>query len=339
VCLVVLCLGLNVMSEEVRVNKQGGAEPYKHGAEEVSRDGKFLSVFQIIKFKNEACPATSGDMGICYTEAECTSKGGVAGGSCATGFGVCCVFTLDECNGTVSEDNTYIQSPDYPNAAPVGMCMFNIGKCDSGICQFKIEFVDVVLSMPDSGDCTNDTLVLSGFDDKTMKVIPSPLCGDLTGQHMYVSVKDVTDPAKMVFNIASAAGMARWRIKVDQIPCTETENLAPSGCLTYAMGESGVLQSYNYAGGNGELINNQMFSHCIEEQDGFCDVALTSTNFDLGPGDSITFSALSQVGNMFGSMGSLIWNYTGPYVATTVSNDMNTAMNAGYEINYMLLPC
>ena len=27
------------------------------------------------------------------------------------------------------------------------------------------------------------------------------------------------------------------------------------------MGESGTIQSYNYNGGNGELINNQKFSH------------------------------------------------------------------------------
>jgi len=301
------------------------------------RDGKFLSVFQIVRFQNEMCPASTGEMGTCYTEAECTAKGGVASGSCATGFGVCCVFTLSECDSTVAQDNTYIQSPDYPGDAPLGMCMYNLGKCDAGICQFKIIFEDVVLSQPDSGDCTNDTLMFSGFDDVSERVVPMTLCGDLSGQEMYVSVKDVTDPAKMVFNIIQTG--ARWRIKIDQIPCTETDNLAPRGCLTYAMGETGVIQSFNFASGMGQLINNQMFSHCIQGMDGFCDVELTSSNFDLGGGDSLTFSGNSQTGSELGSMGMLTWNFTGPYVATAVSNDMNTQMNEGYSIDYMLLPC
>ena len=53
-----------------------------------------LSVFQIVKFKNGACPASDGNMGTCFTEAECSSKGGTASGSCASGFGVCCICEL-----------------------------------------------------------------------------------------------------------------------------------------------------------------------------------------------------------------------------------------------------
>ena len=37
------------------------------------------------------CNATDGNMGVCYTEAECSAGGGVATGSCASAFGVCCV--------------------------------------------------------------------------------------------------------------------------------------------------------------------------------------------------------------------------------------------------------
>ena len=96
-----------------------------------------LSVFQIVKFKNEACPASSGETGVCFTEAECAAKGGVASGNCASAFGVCCVFTVSACGGTVTQNNTYIQSPNYPAAAPMGMCMYTLNKCDSDICQFR----------------------------------------------------------------------------------------------------------------------------------------------------------------------------------------------------------
>ena len=50
-----------------------------------------LSVFQIVKFNNDACEAVDGTMGTCYTAAECTNKGGEERGNCASGFGVCCV--------------------------------------------------------------------------------------------------------------------------------------------------------------------------------------------------------------------------------------------------------
>jgi len=342
-CLAVVvgtAMGAQIISTDEAARTSFSDDIHESGvSESTDRDGKFLSVFQIVKFKNEACPATSGDVGVCFTAAECTAKGGVASGNCAESFGVCCTFKVNECGGTITQNNTYIESPGYPNAAPTGMCMFTVNKCDNGICQFRFEFEDVVLSQPDMGDCTNDTLSFSGFDAVSMKVVPSTLCGTLTGQHMYVTVKDQTDASKMVFNIASMASMARWRVKVVQLACTNTDALAPRGCLTYATEEAGTIESFNYNGGNGELINNQAFSHCIKEQDGFCDVALTSSNFDLGNGDSITFGGNSQTGTMFGSGGTLTWNFTGPYIATALSDDDNSGMNGGYSISYLLLPC
>jgi len=335
----------NVLGAEIIQNQRAAQAFYDetHEADAVSqnnRDEKFLSVFQIVKFKNEVCSADSGEDGTCFTEAECSAKGGIASGTCASAFGVCCVFTVSACGGVVTQDNTYIQSPNYPAPAPPGMCMYTINKCDSNICQFRIEFEDVIVSDPAMGDCTNDTIMFSGFDAVSMKVVPMTLCGSLTGQHMYVNVKDVGDGSKIVFNIVSPASMPRWRIKVDQISCAETEKIAPPGCLTYDTTESGTIMSYNYQGGMGELINNQKFSHCIMHQDGFCDVALTAMNFDMGaPEDSLTFGGNVQTGNMFGSGGSLNWNFTGPYVATVCSDDMNNNMNMGYSISYLLLPC
>ena len=45
--------------------------------------------------------------------------------------------TVSACGGTVTQNNTYIQSPNYPAPAPVGMCMYTMNKCDSNICQFR----------------------------------------------------------------------------------------------------------------------------------------------------------------------------------------------------------
>ncbi len=42
------------------------------------------------RFPNNACAGATRN-GTCYTEAECSARGGTNSGSCAAGFGVCCV--------------------------------------------------------------------------------------------------------------------------------------------------------------------------------------------------------------------------------------------------------
>ena len=155
---------------------------------------------------------------------------------------------------------------------------------------------------------------------------------------MILSVKDQSQPgAKLIFNHAS--GSAKWRVRVTQFSCDDLDLLAPAGCVTYETESSGNIMSYNSGGGSPELINDQKFSHCIRNQDGFCDVALTSNTFDMGTGDNLSFGNNLQSGTTFGDSGSLTWNFTGPYVATAFSDSDNTAMNAGYDISYLLLPC
>lgn len=101
---------------------------------------------------------------------------------------------------------------------------------------------------------------------------------------------------------------ARWKIRVTQISCSATDLLAPAGCVTYDSGDSGDIMSYNYDSGNGALINNQKFCHCIKYQDGFCDVSLTASNFDLDSGDSLTFGNVVNTGSTFGT--SMMLNCT-----------------------------
>lgn len=321
--------------------KEAFHDPIDEGQSEAqTREEKFLSVFQIVQFKNEACAATDGNTGTCFTAAECTSKGGVATGSCASGFGVCCVFIITECGGEVTTNNAYIMSAATP--AATGMCMFTINKCDSSICQYRFEFEDVELSAPASGECTNDTILFSGFDAVSEKVVPGILCGSLTGQHLIANVAN-TDPSKITFNIVSSS--ARWKIKVVQIACT-SEDLAPAGCVTYATTGSGVIESFN-SGATGELINNQMFSHCIKPQDGFCDVSLDCNSpgsFNLGGvngacTDFISIGGQAACGGTLGTGCLQTWNFTGPYVMPTVSDSDNAAMVEGYSIGYTLLPC
>ncbi|TRY80436.1 hypothetical protein TCAL_04732 [Tigriopus californicus] len=90
-----------------------------------SREGKVFSLFNIVKFDNDGCRSSStingggsGSInrnGTCFTADECTSKGGAAAGSCAAGFGVCCIFLISNSGGTVTQNCSYIRNPNFPN--------------------------------------------------------------------------------------------------------------------------------------------------------------------------------------------------------------------------------
>jgi len=195
------------------------------------------------------------------------------------------------------------------------------------------------LSDPMMGDCTNDTIMFSGLDPPSMATVPPSLCGTLSGQEMYVMVKNTDTASKVVFNIASMASMSKYKIRVEQLECS-TMN-APPGCLTYNMGISGSIMSYNFNGGSGEMINNQKFSHCIKYQEGYCDVAMTASKFDVGAdaGDSLTIGSNVLTGTNFGSNMMLNVNFTGPYAFPVCTDDSNSNMAMGYDIAYMLVPC
>jgi len=307
------------------------------------REDKLFSVFQIVKFNNEECAASDGNSGVCFTAQECTARGGVATGTCAAGFGSCCVFKANTCGGEVAQNVQYVESPNYPSAAPTSTsgCKFTVAKCDTGVCQYKIDFVDVVLSDPAMGDCTNDTMKIMNLDSDSEKVVPDPLCGTLTGSSIYVNVNTTMNAPMFMFNIVNSA--SRWKIKVTQLQCTDTMNLAPPGCLTYDTTTAGTIMSFNNQNGNGEHLNNMMFSHCIKYQPGFCDVSLVASDFNLGTAtgasDSIAFGTLASSGSTFGTSGALTWNFTGPYVIPVMTDGTNVEMDSGYSISYLLLPC
>merc|ERR1712038_2162915 len=83
------------------------------------REKKVIGTFAIVQFKNEECQAksTTTMQGVCYSNTECSDKGGEKDGNCAAGFGVCCTFTIDDTSsGTVNNNITYLQNNGYPSA-------------------------------------------------------------------------------------------------------------------------------------------------------------------------------------------------------------------------------
>ncbi|TRY61361.1 hypothetical protein TCAL_01497 [Tigriopus californicus] len=94
-----------------------------------------LEMEKVVRFQNGPCQSAS-RMGTCYTD-------GVSSGSCAGGFGVCCVFTLG-CGQTTRDDCTYLS-----RTAPTGQnnCQYTICKCSTNICRIRFDFLHLAEKM------------------------------------------------------------------------------------------------------------------------------------------------------------------------------------------------
>ena len=101
-----------------------------------SRTDKMLSIFNVVKFPNSVCAASSGYNGTCYTSSECTSLGGTASGTCASSFGVCCVFSI-ACGASTSANNSYAIMSSYTVSSDADPCTYTFCKTDSDVCKLR----------------------------------------------------------------------------------------------------------------------------------------------------------------------------------------------------------
>ncbi len=82
-----------------------------------------FSLFTVVKFANDECATlTSTENGTCFSSSECLARGGVASGSCAGGYGVCCtcLFKLYIYNNNETKSSNFFCSFFYlrPNHVP-----------------------------------------------------------------------------------------------------------------------------------------------------------------------------------------------------------------------------
>ena len=114
----------------------------------------------MVSFENNMCNGTTtGLMGVCYTMRECQERGGTESGSCAAGFGVCCIcgyfissrlvpnvnslishFSASVTNPTGEPEKVfYLQNKDYPreNDEP-SISILNLPIKDDSICQLRL---------------------------------------------------------------------------------------------------------------------------------------------------------------------------------------------------------
>merc|ERR1712180_231701 len=268
------------------------------------RSGKVLSVFTVVKFPNTVCSSsTVGLNGTCYTRSECTSKGGTASGSCASSFGVCCIFEVSCGDTTLAENNTYFTSTDISKGSN---CKMTVCKCSTDVCQLRLDFETFVLNVPitnaaetsnvqgnianagaftQGGTCHVDTFGVSSPGSTTIPTI----CGTNTGEHMYVPASDQCNVLSANIGSTSTSTSSSFSIKITQIPCSSPV-LPPKGCLQYFYGSpSGTVTSYNYAGTSGagtngvsQLLANQHYSACIRTERTYCAICYWSTTAITG---------------------------------------------------------
>lgn len=252
------------------------------------RDGKLLPIFQIVRFPNDVCTVSGSKNGTCYTAEECSNKGGVNGGSCAEGFGVCCQFTLG-CGSTSSENCTYFTLGT--SDAVAGECRAKICKCSSDVCQLRLDFdtfmitgpatvtdslsVIAAVGCPEGKKCALTTRCLTDTFSITNQDNLPQLCGTLTGDHVYVEACDACNSLDFQFG-STAQGVSAIvtrsiNIKVTQISCFD-KNKAPQGCDQWFYGNSGTgtVRTFNYA--NLYHLAAQEQNICIRRERGNCKI-------------------------------------------------------------------
>merc|ERR1739844_852237 len=149
------------------------------------QSGKFL--FNIVRFANDACDAADGKTGVCMTSSECTKAGGGASGTCAKGYGTCCLLVKMTCGDTVTANNTYIRNPEYSASwKPTSkeQCSFTLEN-PGDVCQYRLDFDDLSLEAPTVGaagaiklgDCATDSMTIT---DVNKAVLPT-ICGKKLG--------------------------------------------------------------------------------------------------------------------------------------------------------------
>ncbi|XP_053964363.1 uncharacterized protein LOC128867277 [Anastrepha ludens] len=277
--------------------------------------------------------------GNCFNAYECRAKGGTAKGECAMGFGVCCIF-IASCNTTISNNITYLVSPQFPSFMPSNYsapCNFKIQLMGNEVSQLRIDFYHFSMGQPNrrTGICDGDVFAVNGGPSGELT-----LCGQNSGQHVYYEVGGAAAPRQTLFgnlrpltfsqlypnssgNVMPVIELSMnftqrfqpirlWEIRIAQIPFSQR---APVGCLQYHTGTEGIIQTFNFAE-NGRHLANQNYRICMRQEQGMCSIMYQpcdEQSFRIGPSSAgepgmlnMGASILMMDPMLAGAMGSMM---------------------------------
>ncbi|XP_053207991.1 uncharacterized protein LOC128392036 isoform X2 [Panonychus citri] len=268
--------------------------------------------------RSECYTSADNRVGLCMPKAACSSTGGIVAGNCGL-LMACCIYQ-GTCRSVISANESYFVSPQYPTLQTERlnppMCIFTLHRNNLiqkyPICQIRLDFDEFSLAPPRNGSCgyLTDSFVISGASNFNSTGLPANgLCGDLTGQHVYIDVDpaEINEPLLLVVNTANEEMYNRkWSIRIQQIPC-QSPFRAPSGCLQYYTSTSGTVESLNYRGmprsrpynqqqgsvsssitslllptQSPNYFHNMNYGICIAQAPRSCGIRWTSADFDFG---------------------------------------------------------
>jgi len=247
------------------------------------KKAKAFSLFSVVSFPNDECAsAMAGMIGLCVTAEECEDRaGGSASGNCASGFGVCCLTTMEataaNANVMITNSLTYIQNENFPQtvgtptATPAAF-MFPLVS-GTGVEQIRLDFETAVFeqpSMPD-GVCDNGGDFLDvATGNALLEGFNSGLCGTFSGQHMFIDSGRRATGATLTISTSAAVLDRSWKILVRFIPVGSADR-APQGCLQFYTANSGRITSFNHEVNNaqGTMLADQLYQVCIRLNPGF----------------------------------------------------------------------
>jgi len=288
---------VGVLCQNDKNSKENADQESVKANQTLSKKERMFSFLQVMKFPNDVCAGSNSKNGTCYSSDECSSKGGTNSGTCANGFGVCCVFSLS-CGQSSSENNTYLILGATTTPSP-SVCTYSLCENNANICRIRLDFTSFVINGPITGntraiatvggliteggaigDCAVDTFTLSAPGNRASPII----CGTNTGQHMYIDTA-AGGCAKATFDFGAAAVSRSYEIKVTQYNCGD-EFAGPSDCLQYHTADAGVgviksfnfnLDSTNAVGVTSTHLSNQLYSICIRRNVGKCAICYSPT--------------------------------------------------------------
>lgn len=264
---------------------------------EDARTGKSLGIFNVIQFPNTACTGSAGLNGTCYTSDECTAKGGVSSGTCASSFGVCCTFSL-ACGSTTSENCTYHSITAFSTATDASPCKYTVCPTTTDVCKLRIDFEAFSIASPfttaatdatltsaaillsqgyKTGDCTTDQFTVTNPSGTS----PPVICGTNAGQHIWVDADSACN--ELNFNIDTLTSTTRsWTLKVTQHNCGAVV-AGDSDCLQYLTGTSGTFASFNFDttattvanGPTMQHLNDQYYDVCFRREENYCSICFS----------------------------------------------------------------
>jgi len=239
---------------------------------------KSIGIFNVVKFPNSVCNADNTNMnGTCYTAEECESRDGTASGSCAEGYGVCCIITV-ACGGTTAENCTYLQqeasnSPRFDSDTLDTQCSYKICPQTSSVNRIKLELRTFTIAPPGVPTALDGAAVGTDFMntnigqciDDTFSAGNSPIiCGTNSGQHMIVDT-DGESCVTALFSWGLATQSRSYTIHVIQYESTN-EMGGPPGCLQFFTGATGLVQTFNWQTTTTSThLANQNYDVCVRK--------------------------------------------------------------------------